>query len=68
VLISGTAPVQVVIARAADAQGDAAALLEALITRFGGRGGGKPEAAQGGGLQGTPAEVRAEASMLLTRT
>jgi alanyl-tRNA synthetase len=68
VLISGTAPVQVVIARAADAQGDAAALLEALTTRFGGRGGGKPEAAQGGGLQGTPAEVRAEASMLLTRT
>ena len=61
VLISGAAPVQVVIARAPDAQGDAAALLKALIAKFGGRGGGKPEAAQGGGLQGTPAEVREEA-------
>lgn len=61
VLIGGAAPVQVVIARAPDAQGDAAALLKALIAKFGGRGGGKPEAAQGGGLQGSPAEVRAEA-------
>ena len=68
VLISGAAPVQVIVARAQDAQGDAAALLKALITKFGGRGGGKPDAAQGGGLQGTPAEVRDEALMLLART
>jgi alanyl-tRNA synthetase len=61
VLISGAEPVQVVIARAGDAPGDAASLLRALIVKFGGRGGGKPEAAQGGGLQGTPAEVRDEA-------
>jgi alanyl-tRNA synthetase len=67
VLISAAAPVQVVVARAPDAEGDAAALIKTLITKFGGRGGGKPEAAQGGGLQGTPAEVRNEASMLLTR-
>jgi alanyl-tRNA synthetase len=61
VLVSGAEPVQVVIARADDAPGDAAALLKALVAKFGGRGGGKPEAAQGGGLQGTPAEVRDEA-------
>ena len=68
VLISAAAPVQVVIARAPDAQGDAAALLKALIAKFGGRGGGKPESAQGGGLQTSPAEVRDEASMMLTGT
>jgi alanyl-tRNA synthetase len=67
VLISDAPPVQVVIARAADAEVDAAALLKSLIGRFGGRGGGRPEAAQGGGLQGSPAEVRAEAAALLGR-
>jgi alanyl-tRNA synthetase len=66
VLISDAVPVQIVIARAPDAQGDAAALLKTLIAKFGGRGGGKPEAAQGGGLQGTPAEVRDEAMARLS--
>jgi alanyl-tRNA synthetase len=66
VLISDTRPVQVVVARASDAQGDAAALLKALIGRFGGRGGGKAEAAQGGGLDAAPAEVRTVAQGLLS--
>jgi alanyl-tRNA synthetase len=66
VLTSDAVPVQIVIARAPDAQGDAAALLKTLIAKFGGRGGGKPEAAQGGGLQGTPAEVRDEAMARLS--
>jgi alanyl-tRNA synthetase len=36
---------------------DSAALLKQLIERFGGKGGGRPDLAQGGGLQGTPEEL-----------
>jgi len=37
--------------RSADLKGvDSAAVVSALAKRFGGRGGGKPEAAQGGGF------------------
>jgi len=39
-----------VIARSADVSVSAQQLLAALIAQFGGRGGGKPEMAQGGGL------------------
>jgi alanyl-tRNA synthetase len=55
-----TAPAAaVVIARAADVSLDSAALLKKLVERFGGKGGGRPELAQGGGLQGTPDEIKA---------
>ncbi len=40
-------------------------LLKALVGQFGGRGGGKPEAAQGGGLDADPDTVRAAAFSLL---
>lgn len=51
-------PVQVVALRSADVrQLDMAAVLSGLIARFGGRGGGRPEGAQGGGLSGTAAEI-----------
>jgi alanyl-tRNA synthetase len=36
---------------------DASAVLKALISQFGGKGGGKPDLAQGGGLIGTSAEL-----------
>jgi alanyl-tRNA synthetase len=52
VLVSSTAPCLVVAARARDVRGDASAVVRALIARFGGKGGGKPELAQGGGLAG----------------
>jgi len=42
-----------VVARSADVVFDSAAALKALIARFGGRGGGRPELAQGGGLSGS---------------
>lgn len=47
-------PSGVVVARATDAAVDSAAILEQLVRRFGGKGGGRSELAQGGGLQGAP--------------
>jgi alanyl-tRNA synthetase len=41
---------RVVIARSADSSVDAAAVLKKVLERFGGRGGGRPMLAQGGGL------------------
>jgi alanyl-tRNA synthetase len=52
VLLSAPAPSSVVVARSADVQRDAAAVLKQLVARFGGKGGGRPELAQGGGLSG----------------
>ena len=49
-LFSRTSPALVVVARGAAAPIDANATLKALVAKFGGKGGGKPELAQGGGL------------------
>jgi alanyl-tRNA synthetase len=49
-LFSRTAPPVVVISAGRDARVDAAAVLKTLTARFGGKGGGKPELAQGGGF------------------
>jgi len=65
VLFSTPAPSAVVIARAPDAPFDCAAALERLTERFGGKGGGRPELAQGGGLQGSIDEMIAFAKGLL---
>ena len=56
-LFSAPAPCAVVMARSADATIDTAALLKQLTAQFGGKGGGRPELAQGGGLQGDPQEM-----------
>jgi alanyl-tRNA synthetase len=56
-LLSTSTPPLVVIARAADVKIDAGALLKALTARFGGKGGGRPELAQGGGFTATAAEL-----------
>jgi alanyl-tRNA synthetase len=50
VLVSAATPALVVVARSADVGVPAQQLLASLIARFGGRGGGRPELAQGGGL------------------
>ena len=60
-MFSTTAPALVVVARAPDVAVDAAAVLKALIARFGGKGGGKPDLAQGGGLTGDVNEIVAAA-------
>ena len=56
-LFSASHPFSAVIARASDVTIDCAALLKQLVERFGGKGGGRPDLAQGGGLQGTPEEI-----------
>jgi alanyl-tRNA synthetase len=58
-LLSAGDPALAVIARAPDVSLDAAAVLKALVQRFGGKGGGKPEMAQGGGLAGARPEMAA---------
>ena len=50
VLVSSSTPALVVIARSADVPISAQHVLNTLIAEFGGRGGGKSEMAQGGGL------------------
>jgi alanyl-tRNA synthetase len=47
----------VVIMRSRDAAVDCAALLAQVTSRFGGKGGGKPDAAQGGGVRGSSEEL-----------
>jgi alanyl-tRNA synthetase len=64
-VFTAASPALVVVARASDVAVDAAAVLKALIARFGGKGGGKPELAQGGGLSGDVAEIVGAATTLL---
>lgn len=52
VLFSAPPPSAIVAARSPDAGVDCAAVLRALAQKFGGKGGGRPDLAQGGGLQG----------------
>lgn len=65
VLFSAPAPASIVVARAADVAVDCSQLLKALIGEFGGKGGGKPDLAQGGGLTGEPAAWLARTRVLL---
>ncbi|MBI4263884.1 MAG: phosphoesterase [Acidobacteria bacterium] len=55
----------IVVARSTDVTLDANAVLRQLTDRFGGRGGGKPDLAQGGGLTGSVQEIAAAARELL---
>ncbi|MGD9903807.1 MAG: DHHA1 domain-containing protein [Vicinamibacterales bacterium] len=64
-IFSATTPTLAVIARAHDLPVDAAAVLKALVAQFGGKGGGKPDLAQGGGLVGDLDEMLAAATTLL---
>jgi alanyl-tRNA synthetase len=66
ILLSGGTPPLLVIARAPDLELDAGAILRALTTRFGGKGGGRPELAQGGGFTADHAELLDAARTILT--
>lgn len=57
VLVSKSRPCLVVAARGASSGFDAAAIVKTLIARFGGKGGGRPEMAQAGGLDGDPKAI-----------
>jgi alanyl-tRNA synthetase len=64
-LFSTSSPAVVVVARSAGVGVDANTVLRQLTERFGGRGGGKPDLAQGGGLSGSGEEMTALARTLL---
>jgi alanyl-tRNA synthetase len=53
VITSRSTPALVVVARSRDLALSAQEIVGLLINRFGGRGGGKPDLAQAGGLQGS---------------
>jgi alanyl-tRNA synthetase len=57
VLVGDPPAAPIVVARAADAAVDAGAVLRQLVQRHGGKGGGRPELAQGGGLTSPVADV-----------
>jgi alanyl-tRNA synthetase len=65
ILAAGPPPVAIAVARAADAQLDAGATVRALTAKFGGKGGGRSELAQGGGLNASAADVAAFARTLI---
>lgn len=66
VLLSTAVPSLIAVARSAGLTGvNAQQILAGLVAQFGGRGGGKPELAQGGGLHGSVDEIlKAAASAL----
>ena len=69
VLVTSASPVSIVVSRSADvAAVDAARVLKALLGRFGGKGGGRPEMAQGGGLEASAASVVEASRALLSVT
>ncbi len=60
-LVSTSSPVLAVVARAGDLTVSAQQVLASLLAEFGGRGGGKPDLAQGGGLTGSTDAILAAA-------
>ena len=66
VLVSEPPPAAIVVARAADLSHDAGSLLRTIVARHGGKGGGRPETAQGGGLTSPAPEILATARELVS--
>jgi alanyl-tRNA synthetase len=64
-LFSAEAPFLVVVVRSPGGALDAATVLRRLVERFGGKGGGRGDLAQGGGLNGQKDEILDEAKRLL---
>jgi alanyl-tRNA synthetase len=56
-----------VLARSTDVQVDVSAILKTLLAQVGGKGGGKPEMAQGGGMNRSPAEIQAALQQIIDR-
>lgn len=68
VLMSPVAPVSLVVACSGGVPIDANVVLQQLTSRFGGRGGGKPQMAQGGGLVAPVEEIVSAARALIEST
>jgi len=67
VLVGEPAPSAIVVARSAGLPHDAGALLRQLIERHGGKGGGRPELAQGGGITAAAPAVLQSARELMAK-
>jgi len=67
IVLSSPPPSFAVVARSADVAVDAGAILKRMVERFGGKGGGRPDLAQGGGLQGSTDEMLAHARDLAVK-
>jgi alanyl-tRNA synthetase len=65
VLVASSDPAAIVVARSQNVGIDASKTLRALLDRFGGRGGGRPDLAQGAGLAGRSGEILAIARELV---
>ena len=65
VLVGTTRPALVVAARSKDGSVAASQVVGALTAKFGGRGGGKPDLAQAGGLDGSPDDILAAARAVI---
>ncbi len=68
ILVSDPPPLAIVVARGAGVSVDSGALLRKLIERHGGKGGGRPELAQGGGLTSAAPDVLQSARDLMNVT
>jgi len=66
VLVGDPPTLPIVVARAAGVAVDAGAILRQLVQRHGGKGGGRPELAQGGGLTSPAADVLQSAREMLS--
>ena len=66
VAVSKSTPALVVVARGEGVAASAQQVIAALIGRFGGRGGGRPELAQAGGLAGSADEIVAAARAIVS--
>jgi alanyl-tRNA synthetase len=67
-LASASIPASVVVARGSDVRLDAGKILRELASQFQGRGGGRPELAQGGGFTGSPEAIVARARELIVKS
>jgi alanyl-tRNA synthetase len=66
ILVNDSTPLTIVVARSSDAAVDAGSMLRQLVERHGGKGGGRPELAQGGGLTASAQDVLQSARTLLS--
>ena len=64
-LVSTGSPALVVVARSQDMAVPANRIIKTLTEKFGGRGGGRPDLAQAGGLSGAPDEILAAGRLAL---
>jgi alanyl-tRNA synthetase len=66
VLVGNASPAAIVAARSEGQPADCGAVVRARCAHFGGRGGGRPDLAQAGGLTGDIGEMMSEARRLIS--